>query len=115
MRIVRESLNGDLKDLYLIDDAGNKIRGIVSSDCSTIVELEVFEGNFELLLALMPSDEMLYFTKESIKELEDLIYRSRNVAERDALSFVEAGVDRILRNQLRPGNLLKISPAGQAG
>ncbi len=114
MKVVRKTVDGVQKDLYLVDDAGNEIRGITAFDDS-VVYMEVFEGNFDLLLNLIPSNGMVYFTKEAIEELAQLIYDSRNVAEKDALLFVEIGIDKILRKQGRPGNELKISSAKYTG
>ena len=98
MKIMRKTVDGAMEDLYLIDDAGNEIRGIVAHD-SSVVHIEVFEGNFDLLLSLMPSDGMTYFTKASMQELAALIVESR---------AVDFGIDKILRRQARPEGAVRI-------
>ena len=107
MKIIRKTVDGAMEDLYLVDDAGNEIRGIVAHD-SSVVHVEVFEGNFDLLLSLMPSDGMTYFTKASMQELAALIVESRAVDVRDALQFVSFGIDKILRRQARPEGAVRI-------
>ena len=111
MQIVRKFVDGRMEEAYLIDDAGNEIRGIVASDNSSVVELEVFEGNFDLLLTLTPHNEMTYFTREAMGELTSLILASREVAKEDALLFVSMGIDRILRKQASSAGKVRVQNA----
>jgi hypothetical protein len=100
MKLVRKFENGGLKDLYLIDDDGNEIRGICSSDHTSIVEVEFYEANFDLLLRFMPLDSGAFFTKESLDTLVDDLGNALDEAGiPNANALVANSINNVLRTQ----------------